>query len=194
MDWSIIQPSLLHAGCDVAIFLDCCYAGQAARPIPTQTIELLAATDKDQWTPNSTSNWQTFTKVLTKAMGEMIERDGVVTLRGLATHLSTAEADLYRQPFHISLGGDHLAGPIKLCKLRNSEDPHAQLREASPAVSLQFRLSLFEPLNSEITSSLTRWMTRDSPKSIEDIQYANQALAEANDTSQLCNSWAKRRL
>ena len=120
-------------------------------------------------------------------MGKMIERDGVVTLRGLAKHLSATEAGLYRQPFHISLGGDHLAGPIKLFKLRDSRDPHAQLREASPAVSLQLRLSLFEPLNSETASSLIRWMTRDSPTSIEDIQFADQALTEANDTGQLCN-------
>ena len=120
-------------------------------------------------------------------MGKMIERDGVVTLRGLAKHLSATEAGLYRQPYHIYLGGDHFAGPIKLFKLRDSRDPHGQLREASPAVSLQLRLSLFEPLNSETASSLIRWMTRDSPTSIEDIQFADQALTEANDTSQLCN-------
>ena len=30
-------------------------------------------------------------------------------------------------------------------------------------------------------------MTRDSPTSIEDIQFADQALTEANDTGQLCN-------
>lgn len=183
----MIQPSLFNACCDVAIILDCCYAGQAAKPISAQTIELLAATDKDQWTPSSTSSWQTFTKALTKTMGKMIERDGVVTLRGLAKHLSATEAGLYRQPYHIYLGGDHLAGPIKLFKLRDSRDPHGQLREASPAVSLQLRLSLFEPLNSETASSLIRWMTRDSPTSIEDIQFADQALTEANDTSQLCN-------
>ena len=89
-------------------------------------------------------------------MGKMIERDGVVTLRGLAKHLSAAEAGLYRQPLHISLGGDHLAGPNKLLKLRDSRDPHAQLGERSPAVSLQLKLSLFEPLNSETASSLIR--------------------------------------
>lgn len=171
----------------MAIILDCCYAGQAARSVSAQTIELLAATDKDQWTPNSTSSWQTFTKALIKAMGSMIEKDGVVTLRGLAKSLSQAEAGLYRQPFHVSLGGDHLAGQIKLAKLRDPRDSHARLRETNPAVSLQLRLALFEPLNSETASSLIRWMTRDSPTSIEDIQFAEKAFAEANDTSQLCN-------
>lgn len=122
-----------------------------------------------------------------KEMGKMLERDEVVTLRGLAKHLSTTGAGLYRQPFYISLGGDHLAGPIKLAKLRNSKDPHARFREVSPAVSLQLRLSLFEPLNFETASSLIRWMTRDSPTSIEDIQFADQALTEANETGQLFN-------
>ncbi len=117
----------------------------------------------------------------------MLERDGVVTLRGLAKHLSATGAGLYRQPFHISLGGDHLAGPIKLARLHDTRDPHARAGEASPAVSLQLKLSLFEPLNSETASSLIRWMTRDSPASIEDIQFADQALSEANETGQLCN-------
>jgi hypothetical protein len=54
-------------------------------------------------------------------MGKMIERDGVVTLRGLAKHLSATEAGLYRQPFHISLGGDHLARPIQLFKLPSTK-------------------------------------------------------------------------
>ena len=175
----------------MAIILDCCYAGQAARPVSAQTIELLAATDKDQWTPNSTSSWQTFTKALIKAMGSMIEKDGVVTLRGLTKSLSQAEAGLYRQPFHVSLGGHHSAGPIKLAKLRDPRDSHARLRETNPAVSLQLRLSLFEPLNSETASSLIRWMTRDSPTSIADLQFAEKTFAEANDTSQLCNQLLK---
>ena len=120
-------------------------------------------------------------------MGKMMERDGVVTLRSLAKDLSTAEAGLYRQPFHISLGGHHLAGPIKFAKLLDSRDSHARLTKASPAVSLQLRLSLFEPLNSETASSLIRWMTRDSPTSIEDIRFADHALTEANDTGWFCN-------
>ena len=120
-------------------------------------------------------------------MGKMIEREKVVTLRGLAKHLSTTEAGLLKQPFHISLGGDTTAGTIKLCKLRDPRDPHVRLREASPAASLQLKLSIFDPLDSETASSLLRWMTRDSPRSIEDLQFADQALTEANDTDQLCN-------
>ena len=59
-------------------------------------------------------------------MGKMIARDGVVTLRGLAKQLSATEAGLYRQRYHIYLGGDHLARPIELFKLRDSRDPHGQ--------------------------------------------------------------------
>lgn len=118
-------------------------------------------------------------------MGSMIKEDGFVTLRALAKFLSQAEAGLYRQPFHVSLGGDHLAGPIKLAKLRDPKDAHARLGETNPAVSLQLRLSLFEPLNYETASSLIRWLTRDSPTSIEDIQSTEKAFAEANETSQL---------
>ena len=187
MDWSLIQPSLLNADCDVAIILDCCYAGQAAKSVSGQTIELLAATDADQWTPSSLSSWQTFTQALTKEMGKMLERDEVVTLRGLAKYLSVAGAGPYRQPFYISLSGDHSAGPIKLAKLRDPRDPQVQSSGASPLVSLQLKLSLFEPLNSETASSLIRWMTRDSPRSIEDIQSADQALIEANKTGHLYN-------
>src|ERR1035437_9365949 len=94
LDWSMIQPTLFNADCDVAIILDCCYAGQAAKPISAQTIELLAATDKDQWTPNSKSTWPTFTKVLIQEMGKMLEKDRVVTLRGLAKTMSTTEVGL----------------------------------------------------------------------------------------------------
>lgn len=187
LDWSLIQPSLLGADCDVAIILDCCYAGQAARSSSAQTIELLAATDADNWTPNNASSWPTFTRALIRTMEEMMERDEIVTLRGLAKHLSASEAGLRRQPFHVSLGGDRLAGPIKLPKLRDSKNPHAHGRETTPADSLQLKLSFFEPLNFETFSALIRWMTKDSPSSVADIQYADQALTEANNTGKLCN-------
>lgn len=183
----MIQPNLFNADCDVAIILDCCYAGQAAKPISAQTIELLAATDKDQWTTNSKSTWPTFTKVLIQEMGKMLEKDRVVTLRGLAKTMSTTEAGLFRQPFYVSLSGDHSAGPIKLAKLLDLGEQYGRLENVAPAVSLQFKLSLFEPLDSGTAASLIRWMTRDSPSSIENIQIADQALTEAKENSQLCN-------
>ena len=117
----------------------------------------------------------------------MVEKEGVVTLGGLAKYLASTKAGLLRQPLHISLGGDPSAGPIKLSKLRDPRDPHIRPEEASPAVSLQLKLSIFEPLDAETASSLIRWMTKDSPRSIEHIQFADQALTEANDTNQLCN-------
>ena len=117
----------------------------------------------------------------------MLEKDGVATFRGLAKVMSASEAGLFRQPFAISLSGDHSAGPIKLARLRHPDDQQARFEGATPAVSLQFKLSLFEPLNSEAASSLIRWMTRDSPASIENIHFADQALTEANETSKLCN-------
>ena len=151
-----------------------------------QTIELLAATDKDQFTPSSASGWQTFTQALTKAMESMIETEKVVTLGGLAKSLSQAEAHLYRQPYHVPLGLNHLAGPIRLVKLRASQDLPARRTGTNPTVALQLQLSLFEPLSSETASSLIRWMTKDSPASIEDIQSAEDTFAEAKDTSQIC--------
>ena len=150
-------------------------------------MELLAATDKDQWVPSSTSNWRTFTGALIEGMENMLKRDEIVTLVGLAKHLSATEAGILRQPFHISLGGDHTIGPIKFAQLRDSRDLRAQIRKASPAVSLQLQLSFFQQLNSKSVSSLIRWMTRDSPTSIENIQYADTALAQVNQTGQLCN-------
>lgn len=98
-----------------------------------------------------------------------------------------SEAGLYRQFFAISLSGDHSAEPIKPAKLRNLDDWHVKVERPTPAVSLQFKLSLFAPLDSEAASSLIRWMTRDSPTSIENIHFADQALTEANESSQLCN-------
>ena len=190
LDWSLIQPSLLNAPCDVAIILDCCYAGQAARSVSAQTMELLAATNKDQWTPTNNSSWQTFTQVLIKEMLKMLEKDKVVTFQGLARNLSAASSGLKRQPLHICLGLNHLAGPIKLASLPKPQDSpvsRADVREIDPIASLQLKLSLFEPLDPEKAAALIRWMTRDSPSSIEDIQYAEQALVEANETGHLCD-------
>ena len=104
LDWAIIQPLFLGANCDVAILLDCCFAGQAVRSRLQNHVEFLAATDKDQFTPTGQlANRPSFTKVLTQELGLVLREAGHITLSELHHRMLRKEAGLVKQPFYAIL-------------------------------------------------------------------------------------------
>ncbi|KAF5589966.1 hypothetical protein FPCIR_6595 [Fusarium pseudocircinatum] len=187
LDWSNIQPQLFLSLGDVAIILDCCYAGQAARPHTSHKIEFLAATDKDNWTPTGFKKWPSFTNVLMREMKLAMSNEGLLTLGALQSRMVIAEAGLKRQPFLVSLGGDVSEGPIRLTRLTNGDKVSEPLPQAiSQSInSMYLRLCLFDPLDGSMLPSLLRWLTRDSPASVEDIQLIDRVTSQAQDISKM---------
>ncbi|KAH6869320.1 hypothetical protein B0T10DRAFT_594752 [Thelonectria olida] len=185
LDWSNIQPQLLIAPCDVVILLDCCYAGQAARNHVSRGVEFLAATDKDQWTPIGKKNFPSFTRVLLREMKDMITTDGYLTLPALQRRMVDEKAGLQRQPFYVSLTGDASAGPIKLARLSDTTIVADSGKSRDPTKSITLRLSLFDVLDSNTASRLLRWLTKDSPAAIQDVEFATSTLSFANDVKNL---------
>lgn len=192
LDWSIVQPLFLGANCDVVIFLDCCYAGQAIRAHSAHNIEFLAATDKDQFTPTGNHPGRpSFTKVLSNQLTKVLEDEGVVTIPGLHNRMLRADLGLSKQPFYVVLSEGHSAGSIRLTRWENLTLPlqrtitPSHRPTAEHAASLFLRLSLFAPLDARGRQSLTRWMTRDSPSSIQDIQVIEEAVSQAEAVKNL---------
>jgi hypothetical protein len=191
LDWSIIQPLFFGADCDVVIFLDCCYAGQAARARASHSIEFLAATDKDQWSPTGTKKWPSFTKVLIEEMVKTLNQDAVVTIPGLHSRMVESKIGLARQPFYVALSGDDSAGTIRLrrwediTKMTDVEAPAASKRSLGETTTLYLRLSMFSALDASGREVLVKWMTKDSPSSIEDIQVVERVLSEAKGVKDL---------
>ncbi|CAG8978971.1 hypothetical protein HYALB_00012254 [Hymenoscyphus albidus] len=182
---SIIQPLLFGAGCDVAIFLDCCFAGQAARSHTSHSIEFLAATDKDQMTPSGSKTWPSFTKVLMHEMEKMTREGFYITLPELARRLVAADSGLRRQPFYVPLGGSNSVGSITLSKLQRPTETSNSEDQILSAASLSIRLSLFSQLDLGTAEALIKWMTRDSPSHISNIQLADQVLTDATGANAL---------
>ncbi|KAF5971703.1 het-s domain-containing protein [Fusarium coicis] len=187
LDWSNIQPQLFLSLGDVAIILDCCYAGQAARPHTSHKIEFLAATDKDNWTPTGMKKWPSFTKVLMREMNLAMSNEGLVTLAALQSRMVIAEAGLKRQPLLVSLSGNASEGPIKLTRLTNGDKASEFVPQTfSQSInSVYLRLCLFDPLDGSMLPSLLRWLTRDSPASVEDIQLIDCITSQAQDISKM---------
>ncbi|KAF5012413.1 hypothetical protein FDECE_1542 [Fusarium decemcellulare] len=187
LDWSNIQPQLFLASGDVAIILDCCYAGQAARSRTSHRVEFLAATDKDNWTPTGMQKWPSFTKVLMQQMEFAMSTQGLVTLAALQSRMVIAEAGLKRQPLLVSLAGNASEGPIKLTKLpSDSNSTESTPTSISRSInSIYLRLYLFDPLDGTTSPSLLRWLTRDSPASVEDIQLLDQVMSQAQDINKM---------
>ncbi|KAK0701332.1 hypothetical protein B0H67DRAFT_650552 [Lasiosphaeris hirsuta] len=185
LDWSAIQPQLtVLAPCDVVIFLDCCFAGQAARGRTNRYVELLAATDKDQMTPTGQNKWPSFTKVLTAEMKAMLGRDGVISLPAIHSRMVEETAGLQRQPFYVCLSGrDGSAGSIKLSRF-GAPSP---ARPPASLGSVCLRLSLMDSLDMAASAALVKWLTRDSPSSVQDISLVDQALSDAQDARNLYN-------
>lgn len=187
LDWSAIQPSLLATDSDVVIILDCCYAGQLARPNLSKRIEFLTATDKDKWTPtgNSSSSFESFTAALTTELTRMIDRNEAITTHGLRNILLFSQSHkLLRQPFQVSLSEEHAAGPIILPNYKSSgrSRPDDAIESGT---SLHLHLSFSGQLDIGIIASLNRWLTKDSPRSITNIQLTDQALSEAVEANKL---------
>lgn len=178
LDWSFIQPQLFLSASDVVILLDCCFAGQAVRARTSRSVEFLAATDKDQFTATGTGKWPSFTSVLIREMKEMVTENAVVTLPALQRKMVEIEAGLKRQPFYVSLGKDHSAGAIKMTKLGASPGPPKTSDSLQP---IYLRLSLFDSLDFATSSALVRWLTKDSPSTIKDVQLISQAFAYAQE-------------
>ncbi|TVY21098.1 hypothetical protein LARI1_G001967 [Lachnellula arida] len=185
VDWSIIQPLFFGAECDVVIFLDCCYAGQAVRARATHSIEFLAATDKDQSTPIGLKRWPSFTRVLMDEMIRSLKDGGVLTIPGIHSRLVESRAGLQKQPFYVALSGENLAGTIQLCRWEDVQKPSIGKAQAASKRSLEetaavyLRLSTFHPIDDKGRDVLVTWMTRDSPSSIEDIELVDKTFAEA---------------
>ncbi|KAF4943878.1 hypothetical protein FGADI_13094 [Fusarium gaditjirri] len=188
LDWSNIQPQLHLALGDVALILDCCYAGQAARPHTSHRVEFLAATDKDNWTPAGTGKWPSFTKVFMREMIAMAAQ-GPVTLAALQSRMVRMESGLRRQPLYVSLAGDASEGPIRFIKLALSGEDSPSAASPPPVSAsinlIYLRLCLFDPLDELTSPNLLRWLTRDSPASVEDIQLIDKAVSQAQDLSRL---------
>jgi hypothetical protein len=186
LDWSIIQPQLYTARCDVAIFLDCCFAGKAVRPYYQHCMEFLAATDKDQFTPSGSGNLLSFTTVLIKEIIQGLQRNGVVTLPDLQRRMVEAKAGLTKQPFYVSIS-EGSAGKIQLRRKQAIVDTAASDTQTAfipfeRETSTSFIISMFRPLDSNSQDALLRWMTRDAPDVIRDIRLVTiveEGLSEA---------------
>ncbi|KAI1083596.1 hypothetical protein F5B20DRAFT_527674 [Whalleya microplaca] len=157
LDWSKIQPQLVTAGCDVAIILDCCYAGQAVRHRTSHKVEFLGAANKDQDTPVGNRDYPSFTSVLIREVDNLIGSEGSFTLRGLHSRMVTAEAGLARQPFYVALR-EGPAGSIEFSKIQGptrTGSPIAKnARNHNGHKVLDTRLSLFNLLD------YMRWVFR----------------------------------
>lgn len=198
VDWSLIQPQLFLAKCDIIMLLDCCYAGQAIRGRITNSFELLAATDKDIWTPLGTGSWLSFTDVLVREMNAMLSEDKMVTIPGVHQRMVRAKTGLYRQPFYAPLTSENPPNIAKLVRLSNSSPPSSivewngpdSLKSARENVFLSLQLRLLHPLDSSTTNTIIRWMTRDSPSFIADIELG-RVVSEARAAGTLAEELAR---
>jgi hypothetical protein len=187
LDWSIIQPLFLGVACDVAIFLDCCFAGQAVRSRLSHNVEFLAATDKDQFTPTGkVPGRPSFTKVLMQELAFARKGAGSITISELHRSMLGKEKGLVKQPFYVELARSYSAAGIRLARWEPADNT-SKLPEASQKqfASLYLRISLFHPIDLEKGASLLRWMTRDSPADIEHIEVVRQTLSDARVIEQL---------
>ncbi|KAI1501492.1 hypothetical protein F5X99DRAFT_382696 [Biscogniauxia marginata] len=178
LDWASIQPLLFAAQCDVVILLDCCYAGQAVRTRVSHSIEFLAAADKDNWTPmGANGTWPSFTRVLVREMTAMVKSAGMVTIPGVHTRMVGLKAGLLRQPFYTSISSDDPPQVARLVRWsQGPTDPHKELKNSKSLDSekeqafINLRLRLLHSLDSRTTTTFIRWVTKDSPSFIADIE------------------------
>ncbi len=107
MCWSNIQPKLQQGEADVVLFLDCCYAGQAARDHGSHgpRVDLLAAAGMGVKTFAPSS--QSFTTALIKELKRALEGRKGVSIEQLCRNLARAEARLIATPVYVPIEIGH---------------------------------------------------------------------------------------
>lgn len=151
----------------------------------SRSVEFLAATDKDQFTPTGSGNWPSFTKVLMREMKEMITRDALVTISALHKRMVEEKAGLQRQPFYVCLTEDNCGGTIKLTKLGEAAVIADCSHSTATLNSIYLRLSLFDEIGSAESMSMLKWLTKDAPSSIEDIKLVDHIFGETKEVVDL---------
>ncbi|KAI1208289.1 uncharacterized protein F4807DRAFT_158691 [Annulohypoxylon truncatum] len=186
LDWSSIQPQFLGADCDVVMFLDCCYAGQAARARTSHRVELLASTDKDQFTPiGGTKERPSFTNVLIREMKRMLKDFGAITLPMLEKSMATAKSGLVKQPFYVPLSSydpKDVVTAIRLTRWEHIDNLRTHLDAAeldTERAFFELRFRLTHNTNLDLTTGLVDWVTKNSPTFIDDIEIVKGVLSDA---------------
>ncbi|KAI1503801.1 hypothetical protein F5X99DRAFT_406800 [Biscogniauxia marginata] len=193
LDWSVIQPQFLSADCDVVIFLDCCYAGQAVRTRISHRVEFLAATDKDQFTPIGKGEYPSFTKVLVREMKRMLEDHGVVTIPSLQRCMVGVKSGLRKQPFYVPLSEKDPQDPVNAVRLTRWEridhlETYSVLPESpTERAFFELRLRLTHPIDRNGTKGLVNWVTKNSPHIIDDIEVVDKGISETRATINLAH-------
>ncbi|KAF2829602.1 hypothetical protein CC86DRAFT_464137 [Ophiobolus disseminans] len=189
VDWSNIQPTFVGARCDVLILLDCCFAGQAARPHLSNTVELLTATDKDQFTPTGKiAGRPSFTAVLMEQLALALQKSGSILVSELHHRMQAKECQLVKQPFYTKFAESQTGAGIRLARWVPMDGCYAAPNQSpDQAASFYLRVSLFQPLSPEKRTPLLRWMTKDSPANIEHIELVQQSLSDAKAIGRLGN-------
>ncbi|KAI9653541.1 MAG: hypothetical protein M1821_007049 [Bathelium mastoideum] len=165
--------------------LDCCYAGQAVRSYSQYKVEFFAATDKDQFTPSGSAGEISFTEVLAKEMLNMLNTEGLVTLRKLHARMVEEKVGLAKQPLYVSLSQD-TAGQIQMRSLRDrvASVPPEQSIEGEDIITQHLRVSMLRPPDSTSITALVHWMTTESPTSIQDIEFVKNEVSKAQTIEQ----------
>jgi hypothetical protein len=121
-----------------------------------------------------------------KELVSILHEKTVVTIPELQRRMVRKSSGLVRQPFYISLS-EGSAGKVQL-KRSESQTSKLNLKTLTSLgfneeelTSIYLRLSL-RPLDSTNIEAMKRWMTKDSPSSIEHISIVKQVLDEVNIT------------
>ncbi len=192
LDWSVIQPQVFGAGCDVVLFLDCCYAGQAARTSSRNAIELLAATDKDNWTPIGHSTWPSFTAVLIHQLTQMLAaEESHASIPGLHRRMLCVDSGLRKQPFYACMSDPGTPGSIHLPRFSSQSQPDHGMPSLTTSWAddsfLGLRLRLLKPFDPDSAQSFLKWATRDASPDIQDVEIVDGIIHQAKAANDIAS-------
>ena len=151
-------------------------------------VELLAATDKDNFTPIGGATWPSFTRVLIDQITKMmVDDESCVLIPELHRQMLRAESGLRKQPFYVCMTSGGTPGTIKLSRWNSKGTEGTQsITTLFPNESfLDLRLRLFKPLDSDSAQSFLKWTTRDSPAFIKDVEIMDDILRQAKAANEL---------
>lgn len=165
LDWSLIQPQLMHAKADVLFIFDCCYAATAAKAREEGGgIELLAASPSGGQTPGpgDSSFTHSFVEETRKALHDKEE----VRVSDLVCPITKRTR---QDPVHILLRGTSRLGILLRPMIERGNLP-PKMDPAAIRGGFSVTMLLKKPPDNEVMRELGEWVKSTAPPTVTAVR------------------------
>lgn len=126
-------------------------------------------------------------------MERMLKDHGAVTIPSLEKSMASAKSGLVKQPFYVPLSDQDPNNVVTaICltrweRINNVGSRSVAIDSPTERAFFELRLRLTHPNHLDLTQGLVNWVTKNSPKFIDDIEVIDDVISDARAATHLAH-------